>query len=559
MNTLHQILRVYILVILSSNTRPLSSSDRTSERFLRFTPFAAAAKCPIQRALFPFRRARTMIPTFRLATQLLGFVLVLIHAQISAFPTLLFPFDSLLDFLLLPNIVDLPFNVPTSTYLRRTARGAFLPLGRALGPIGEQLPPRAVLDPLVVTVETDMVRVLQAFDTDPATLVEIEHRLGIHLHPPIGLQQRPLIPAFPIRPIPPDHAPGLLLIHHRRPPRLIDILLRKARQLRHIPSHERALLVPFFGERERGIAAVELGVEGDAGEPLPVPRVARHLVVQQPLGEDLGPALPVDVAAAARQEAGHGVTAQVVHPAFVPQLAHQGVDPGEARAAVLPAPEPGFVQGGADGVGGGARGGGGGRRGGGGRGEVPGHEAAVGVADRLGKGVAECGLGAEVHVAEEELAEEVGRDRAGLFALFAVGFHRVGRAPVEESHGEGAEVVVGRKDGRCGWGECGWGCGRFGEGCGVALVGDYAVECREGEGFAAAVEGCCGFEAEFGIGGHGKGCIGAGELVVGGLGARALESVDVWFLRGPILRYVECGVAWVGQRFGGWNWARYVS
>lgn len=74
---------------------------------------------------------------------------------------------------------------------------------------------------------------------------------------------------------------------------------------------------------------------------------------------------------------------------------------------------------------------------------MPRHEAAVGVADGLGKGVAERGLGAEVHVTEEELAEEVGWDCAGLFALFAVGFHGVGRAPIEEAHGEGAEVVVG--------------------------------------------------------------------------------------------------------------------
>lgn len=190
---------------------------------------------------------------------------------------------------------------------------------------------------------------------------------------------------------------------------------------------------------------------------------------------------------------------------------------------------------------------------------MPGHEAAVGVADGLGKGVAQCGLGAEIHVAEEELADEVGWDRAGLFALFAVGFHRVGRAPVEEPHREGAEVVVGREDGCCGWGECCRGCGRFGEGRSVAFVGDYAVEGREGESFAAAVGSCGGFEAEFGISRNGKGGIGTGEFVVRGLRARALDFIDVWFLRGAVLGYVECGVAWVGQRFGGWDGARYFS
>ena len=316
---------------------------------LCFIPFAAA-KRPIQRPLFPFRRART-IPTLRLATQLLGFVLVLIYAHILPFPTFC-SLDSFLNFLLIPNIVDIPLNIPTSTYLRRTTCAAFLLLSRPLGPIGEQLPPRTVLDPLIIAVEPDVVRVLQPLDTDPAPLVEIEHRLGIHLHPAIfRLQHDALIAPLTVPPFALDHAPGLLLIHHRRPPRLVDILFREVGQLGYVLPHEGAVLVPLLGEGDGRVAAVELGVEGDAGQPLPVAAVARDFVVQEPLLEDLGPALPVDVAAAPRQETGHGVPAQVVDPAFVAQLPHQAVDPREARAPVFPALEPGFVQGGADRVG----------------------------------------------------------------------------------------------------------------------------------------------------------------------------------------------------------------
>ncbi len=207
--------------------------------------------------------------------------------------------------------------------------------------------------------------------------------------------------------------------------------------------HKRSLLIRLLRERNGAVAAIELRIESHARQPLPVAAVARDLVVDEPLLEDLRAALPVDVAAAAREEAGDGVAAEVVDPAFLLELAHQGVDPGEARAAVFPALEPAFVQGGGDGVGACDEAGGGGDGGG----QVPGDEAAVAVADCLGEGVAKRGLGAEVHFAEEELAEEVGGHGGGFFAFALVGGHGVVGAPVEEADGEGAEVVVGGEEG----------------------------------------------------------------------------------------------------------------
>ena len=74
-------------------------------------------------------------------------------------------------------------------------------------------------------------------------------------------------------------------------------------------------------------------------------------------------------------------------------------------------------------------------------GEVPGDEADVGVVVGLGEGVADGGLGGEVHVAEEELADEVCGDCGGFFCVG--GFFDDGLdAVVEEADGEGAEVVV---------------------------------------------------------------------------------------------------------------------
>lgn len=119
-------------------------------------------------------------------------------------------------------------------------------------------------------------------------------------------------------------------------------------------------------------------------------------MINEPFGEDVRAAFPIDVAAPAREEAGHGVAAQVVDPAFVAELAHEGVDPGEACLAEFPALEPFFGEGGVDGVAACGEAGAGGD----GAGEVPGDEAAGGVVVHLRKGVAEGGLGAEVHVAE---------------------------------------------------------------------------------------------------------------------------------------------------------------
>lgn len=245
-------------------------------------------------------------------------------------------------------------------------------------------------------------------------------------------------------------------------------------------------------------------------------------MVNEPFLKHLRPALPVDVAAPAREEASHGVPAEVVDPAFVAELAHQSVYPGEPRLPELPAPEPFLRFGGIDHVltrdevGGWVDL----------RGEMPGDEADVGIVVCLGEGVAERGLSGEVHVSEEELADEVRGHRGGLFGVG--GFSDDGEdAVVEEADGEGAEVVVRREQG-CGLGGEGGGCGGgFGECGSVVFVGDDGVESGEGDGFAAAVLGGGWFEAKLGHGGDGKVVVGAGEGAVGCIFAGALDAVDV--------------------------------
>ena len=121
------------------------------------------------------------------------------------------------------------------------------------------------------------------------------------------------------------------------------------------------------------------------------------------------------------------MAAEVVYPSFLAQLAHQGIDPWEAGYAEFPALEPGFCFWGVDVVvacyepvrwiqf----------------RGEMPGDESAVGVADCLSEGVAQGRLRGEIHVPEEQLPDQVG-GYGGLLSF--EGFKNVHYAPVEEAH-----------------------------------------------------------------------------------------------------------------------------
>lgn len=248
-------------------------------------------------------------------------------------------------------------------------------------------------------------------------------------------------------------------------------------------------------------------------------------MVDEPFLEDLGAALPVDVAASAREEAGHRVPAEVVDPAFLAELPHQGVDPGEACLAELPALEPLFRQRGIDDVvacdeavgrvdlGG----------------EMPGDEANVGVVVGLGEGPAEGGLCGEVHVSEEELADQVCGDCGGFLGVggFVNDFLD---AVVEKADGEGTEVMVRGEQGSCLRGESGRCRGGFGKSGGVVFVGYDGVECGESDGFAAPVRGAGWFEAQFRHGGNGEVVVGAREGGVGCFLAGTLDAiyVGVW-------------------------------
>ena len=106
--------------------------------------------------------------------------------------------------------------------------------------------------------------------------------------------------------------------------------------------YEVALGVCLLGKRNGRIAAIELRVECRAGKPLPITAIATHFMVEEPFFEYFGATLPIDVAAATGEKACDSVATEMVYPPFFSELAHQGVDPGEACLAPFPAIEPGF-------------------------------------------------------------------------------------------------------------------------------------------------------------------------------------------------------------------------
>ncbi len=156
----------------------------------------------------------------------------------------------------------------------------------------------------------------------------------------------------------------------------------------------------------------------------------------------------------------------------------------------------------------------------------------------LGKGVSESGLGGEIHVAEEELADEVCGDGRGFTSILCFGDNFLD-APVEKADGKGTKMVVWGEKGGGLWRECSRRSFRLGEGCGVMFVCDEGIQSGEGVGFASAMGGGGGFEAHFGHCGDGEGVIRAGKGVVRLFFIVSLDAVDVGMLRWLSLLEVE--------------------
>lgn len=396
----------------------------------------------------------------------------------------------------------------------------------------EQASPAAVQHLFIVAMKSHGICVLHGADTDASALGKVKH----------GLRISALVVLL-LEPVAGDPDAGGLLVGQRHLPGLVDVLWLYVAQLGDPAADEGAVAIPLLAKGDGAVDAVVLGEEGNAGEPLPVANVAGGLVVEEELLKDLCAALPVDVAAAAGEEAGDAVAAEVVDPAVVAELAHEGVDPGEAGCAGLPAAEPGLGLVAVDVVV--ARGEARVRVALGG--EVPGDEAAVGVGGRLGKGRAEGGLGGEVHVAEEDLADEALRGRGGARAE---GVDDLLDAVVEEADGEGAKVEEGGEQRRGRRVELrGAGLWLL-EGRNVRLVLDELVEALKSERLAAADGRRGGREAELLERLDGEVAVGAGNVLVRRVFPRLVAFVDVGLRVRTMLLEIHGHVSRIGQTLG---------
>jgi hypothetical protein len=111
-----------------------------------------------------------------------------------------------------------------------------------------------------------------------------------------------------------------------------------AAELRHPPTDVVTLGVEPLGLPKGIEAAVRLGVGARAGHPLPVAGVVGHVGVEQVVGV---PALAVTPVEPERlgEERGRDQAGPVVHEALRGELAHAGVDHGDAGPAGLPGRE----------------------------------------------------------------------------------------------------------------------------------------------------------------------------------------------------------------------------
>ena len=87
---------------------------------------------------------------------------------------------------------------------------------------------------------------------------------------------------------------------------------------------------------DRAVAVEKLLEERGARQPHPGSSIDRPVSVQQKLIKDSHALLPGDPEVAPGEEAGGGVSGQVVDPALLSQLSHDGVYPGIAGLGIGP-------------------------------------------------------------------------------------------------------------------------------------------------------------------------------------------------------------------------------
>ena len=96
------------------------------------------------------------------------------------------------------------------------------------------------------------------------------------------------------------------------------------------------ILVILLAKADRAVDAEELVEEGAGRQPHPVAIVDMPIPINEEAVKRVPPLLPVDVQVTTGQETGNCMPGQMMHPALLLQLHHDGINPGVACARLLP-------------------------------------------------------------------------------------------------------------------------------------------------------------------------------------------------------------------------------
>ena len=133
-----------------------------------------------------------------------------------------------------------------------------------------------------------------------------------------------------------DDALSRLLDSFRGGPWLVYVAGGEVFQHRQISSDKVTIGISLPAELDWAVAVEKLLEKRGAREPHPGSSIDRPVGIQQELIKDSHAFLPGHPEVAPGEEAGGGVPRQVVDPALLPQLSHDGVNPGISGLGVGP-------------------------------------------------------------------------------------------------------------------------------------------------------------------------------------------------------------------------------
>lgn len=160
-----------------------------------------------------------------------------------------------------------------------------------------------------------LINLFHSLDVEPADFCVVDHRFGV-VHT--------------------DHTVCRLLHGLWGVPGFIDVPVWVVLQDGDIIPDVVSCWVCPPPKAHRTVAVEELLEEGTTRQPHPAASIYTPVCIQQKLLKHLHATLPTKPQVAPCKKTGHGMSGLVVDPAFLSQLGHDGVNPGETSPTLSP-------------------------------------------------------------------------------------------------------------------------------------------------------------------------------------------------------------------------------